>query len=101
MNSLIESIEQLAAMPYASEVYTIEKNDVRSYKVIGLYPTKSFTAVLLTYGTNEGCSRWISKMHIESRRFFTDYQDAVKSLVTIMEADLEAVKRIYLKGINQ
>ena len=95
MKTEIETFEQLCAMPIGSEVYKVESNDVRRYKIACSYPSHALKAILITYGTNEGCSKWISETHIKTGKMFLSYDSAVDKLIEDMQSDLEAVKRIY------
>jgi hypothetical protein len=93
--SVIKTLDELMAMPIGSEVYRVENNDVIKYKIACHYPSEYLESVLITFGTNDGCSKWISKIHIETGRMFTEYDESVDKLLLDMEADIKSVRNIY------
>ncbi|MBB6109725.1 hypothetical protein SAMN05421821_105142 [Mucilaginibacter lappiensis] len=92
----VKSIQQLMNLPIGSEVHKVENNDVRRYVIACHYPDKSNTikSVLLTYGTSDYANKWISQITIG--KLYLDRRSAVQRLISDMESDLEAVKRLYI-----
>ena len=87
--------EEFKQLQPGATVHKVEHNDVREYKIVGKYPSKSVQSIMITCGTNEGCSKWINEFSFNDRKLYKTRESAVDRLVKDMESDLEAVKRIY------
>lgn len=97
MSSKIKTLDELKALSIGSEVYLVEKNEVYKYTICCHHPNKNLELVLISYGTNQGCTKWLGEFGVTITKIYTDHTEAVNRLISDIESDLEAIKRIYLK----
>lgn len=92
-----EEIFNILSNSIGKKIYLIENNDVRGYTIVANHPSPHLKSVCISYGTNDGCTKWLGEHAAKTKDIFGDYQSAVKCLIGKMEEDLRAVKEIYLK----